>query len=215
MIEVVAATGNRNKLAELRTIAREFGVRVLSPEEVRASKGLGEPPDVDEVGTTFEANARLKAHAFLAWCGMPSLGDDSGLEVRSLDMRPGIYSARYAGPGATDRDRIKKIVAELEQTLKNDPRKEQEPHGGRGAQFRSVLVLAFPSGEELTSEGIIEGEILTEPRGSAGFGYDPIVLIHDLGKTLAEVDFEVTCTRGFRALAMKALLEKLLAEPPR
>lgn len=211
MIEIVAATGNRNKLAELRTVAEGFGVRILDPLEVRERHGLPAVPDVDETGTTFEANARLKAEAFRTWCGLPCLGDDSGLEVYALDLRPGIYSARYAGPGASDTDRMAKLVAELDAALERNPAARNLPYGGRGAQFRAVLVLSLPSGQELTSEGVLEGEILHRPRGSGGFGYDPIVLIHELDKTLAEVDFEVTCTRGFRARAMRSLLERLPA----
>lgn len=206
-MEIVAATSNRNKLAELRTVASEHGISILSPADVRERFSLPPPPDVAEDDPTFVGNARLKSQAFLAWSGIASLGDDSGLEVFALDGRPGVRSARYAGPGASDADRMRRVVEELDRALAIDPSKD------RTAQFRSVLVLTRPDGRELIAEGTLRGEILQEPRGSGGFGYDPIVHIFELGKTLAEVDFAVTCRDGFRAKAMRSLIDQIRRIP--
>ncbi len=202
---IVVASGNRNKLAELSTIAERFGIALVAPAELAEEKGLPPPPEVDEIGTTFIENARLKARAFSKWSGLPALGDDSGLEVSALGGMPGIYSARYAGEGKSDADRVSKLLQELASAL------ERDPSLGRRGQFRCVLSLVEGEHELMNAEGILEGTILHEPRGTGGFGYDPIIELDALGKTLAEVDFETTCARGFRAVAAENLFRRLVA----
>jgi len=136
---------------------------------------------------------------------MPAIGDDSGLEISALGGRPGVFSARYAGEGASDKVRMAKVLAELAEL------ELAAPGLDRRACFRCTLVLAYPNGAVLWAEGELKGTILYEPRGDKGFGYDPIVLIDELGQTLAEVDFSITCENGFRARAARELFGKLLA----
>lgn len=200
---IVVASSNLNKVAELQTAAGEFGYQLLSGKQARDQFGLSEPPDVDETGTTYRANALLKAEAFARWSGLPSLGDDSGLEVTALENRPGLYSARYGGEGLTSEQRYLKLLAELEDALRVTGSTD------RSARFRSYLVLSLPGGQILEAEATLEGDILAAPRGANGFGYDPIVQIHAFGKTFAELDFSVTASRGFRALAAKKLFAQL------
>ena len=134
---------------------------------------------------------------------MPALGDDSGLDVDALNGCPGIFSARYAGEDATDAERIAKLLEELR--TNGAVTKEN-----RSARFRCALALVYPDGRTEFAESSLEGHILGESQGTAGFGYDPIVYLESIGSTLAEVDFDVTCTRGFRALAAKKLFSKLI-----
>ncbi len=202
--QIVVATSNKHKLAELQTIGAQFGIQLLSPVEIQSLKKLPLPPEVDETANTFYGNALLKAEAFYRWCGVPALGDDSGLEVEALDGAPGIHSARYAGVGASDKERIDKLLCELEKAISLNPTKT------RRAQFRSVLVLVSSHSEPISAEGILTGHILQELRGTNGFGYDPIVWLDEIGATLAEVDFSVTCTKGFRAKGAHNLFSKLI-----
>ena len=203
--QIVVASGNRNKILELQTVGRRFGLELLSPQDL-AEEGLLPPwPDVHETGQTYHDNALLKAQAFAAWAGLPALGDDSGLEVAALDNQPGVRSARYAGEGASDKVRIQKLLHDFHRLAKHQPRID------RRAYFRCHLVLAYPNGALLTADAVLKGEVLDEPRGDMGFGYDPIILIEELGHTLAEVDFQVTCEKGFRAKAAEQLFPQLLA----
>lgn len=199
----VAATQSGNKLLELQQVAARLGYAIISPADAQRLLSLSSPPVVDETGESYLENAALKARAYSSWSGLPALGDDSGLEVRALEGRPGLYSARYAGPNAGDSQRIEKILTEV---------REVESRLGvrdRAAHFRCSLVLRLVDGQEYHAEATLEGEVLDGPRGTGGFGYDPIVLIHSLGATLAEVDFAVTCQRGFRAKALESLVERL------
>ena len=201
--EIVVATGNRNKLAELRTIGDRFGLTLLSPAEAQSTFSLGPIPEVEENGATFAANALLKAEAFQRWSGRAALGDDSGIEIDALGGAPGVFSARYAGPGANDSERISKLVFELDRAL------EKNPAAGRTGRFRCSLALKLSDGSLFESDGSLEGTVLAEPRGTHGFGYDPILLISEFGKTLAEVDFQFTCEQGFRARAAEKLFGAL------
>ncbi len=200
---IVVATTSLHKLAELQTVARQFDLRLISPDDCRKQYSLGPWPEVEEVGSTFQENARIKAAAFFRWSGIASLGDDSGLEVDALEGRPGIFSARYAGEGASDRQRIAKVIAELKDLTSADT------PSGRSARFRCSLALCTSPDEYLESDGSLEGYILQEPRGTGGFGYDPIVYINAIGSTLAEIDFERTCREGFRAIAAQKLFQCL------
>jgi len=200
---ILAATGNEHKLLELATVAETFGIEIISPRKLQEEKGLPQYPDVEETADAYRENALLKARAFSEWAGMPALGDDSGLEVAALGNEPGVHSKRYAGDNASDIDRCNKILEEL--------KKIEEASGqvDRSACFRCSLALVYPNGATLFADSILEGEVLYQPRGLAGFGYDPIVFLFDLGCTLAEVDFDVTCTEGFRARAAKDLFEEI------
>lgn len=154
-------------------------------------------PDVEETGLTFRENALLKANALAAVSGQWALADDSGLEVDALDGAPGIHSARYAGKGASDDANLQKLLTELQGT-----------HRCR-ARYRCVLALIKPSGEVLTAEGALEGEIVAAPLGQGGFGYDPIFWLPRLGKTVAQLSFEDKQRLSHRAQAAQRLIELL------
>ena len=196
-MRVLGATSNKYKLAEIRSVAGRFGVEVVSPEELE-----GEAPDVEETGETYEDNARLKSRAYFEWSGIPSLADDSGLEVLALDNRPGVHSARYAGESTSFSEKMRFLLGELHEIEQRTGIRE------RRAAFQCCLVLSYSGGELVTSASL-PGHILDEPRGDGGFGYDPIVFIDEFGATLAEVDYELTVTRGFRARAAENLFAKL------
>jgi XTP/dITP diphosphohydrolase len=202
---VLAASGNRSKILELQGIASDFGIEVLDPVQYSSAKNLPGPPDVEEFEPTFRGNAVLKALAYCRWAGMPVLADDSGLEIDALGGAPGVHSARYAGEGASDKVRWRKVLEEMAAITAKDP------GVNRSARFRCSLVLAYPNAAILEAESKLEGLILEKPRGSRGFGYDPIVYIPSFGMTLAEMDFERTCREGFRAVAARALFRQVEA----
>lgn len=202
-MDYVVATGNKNKLQELRTIGDKFSLSLLSPKEAQEKYRLSTIPECEENGSTFEENALIKAKAFSEWSGLPSIGDDSGIEVEALDGAPGIYSARYAGEGKSDQDRIEKLLRELAE------KQTSHPTSNRNARFYCALAAYFPDGTTHQSSGILSGHILEACRGQGGFGYDPILWIDELQATLAEVDFKVTCERGFRAKAAFNLFSQI------
>jgi len=197
---LVFASRNRGKLVELRELLADVEVEVLAIDELDA-----EIPEVIEDGDTFAANASKKALEVARASGLPALADDSGLEVDALDGRPGVYSARYAGESATDRDNNDRLVAELAGV----------PADRRTARFRSVLAFADTAGrlgdEVLLAEGTCEGRILDEPRGDGGFGYDPLFLVPELGRTFAELGVGTKNDRSHRARAMRAMKPQLVA----
>jgi XTP/dITP diphosphohydrolase len=201
-MEIVIASANRNKIAELQLIAKDFAVTLLSPEEAQKRIGLGPLPEVDEPEMTYYGNALRKAEAFAQWSGLPALGDDSGLEVDLLDGRPGVHSARYGG-GVADRERCRLLLEEVAKT-------KSTPSQIVRAQFCCCLVLAQASQEPLSVEVTLPGTLLEEFRGEHGFGYDPVVHIDALGCTLAEIDFARLCRDGFRAKAVRELFELCL-----
>ena len=189
---IVIATRNRGKLREFRSLLAPARVSLQSLEEA------GMNGDFEETGNSFAENARLKA---LAWSGLsdlPVLADDSGLEVFALDRRPGIYSARYAGVGATDADRIAKLLDELGRR-----------GGDRAARFVCALALAFRGALLIETEGECHGVIADGPRGTNGFGYDPIFLFPELGRTYAELSEEEKNRYSHRANAVSLLLTAL------
>jgi XTP/dITP diphosphohydrolase len=196
---LLIATNNPGKVREYE----ELLVDLKSVELTRpAQEGL--TLEVEETGATFEENARLKALAFARASGLLTLADDSGLEVDALDGAPGVHSARYAGPGATDADRCRKLLAALAGV----------PSGQRSARFRCVVALAEPSGIVYIADGTCEGEIGHIPRGEHGFGYDPIFLVAGYGgRTMAELDPAVKnriSHRGRALLAARPFLARLL-----
>jgi XTP/dITP diphosphohydrolase len=154
--------------------------------------------DHAETGLSFAENARIKAVKYSRQTEYPVLADDSGLEVAALGGRPGIRSARYGGPGATDRDRIRRLLLELEQTP-----------GDRQARFVCALALARKEALILETEGECRGEIALSPRGANGFGYDPVFLFPELGRTYAELDPEEKNRVSHRARAVASLLQQL------
>ena len=195
MTTFVLATANPHKTREMRDILTALGFDVRARPE--------NAPDVDETSETLEGNALLKAQALALLTGESTLADDTGLFVDALDGRPGVYSARYAGSGASDADNVAKLLAEL-----NDV-----PDAMRDARFRSVIAVAYPDGGSFTVEGLLEGSIARSPRGSEGFGYDPVfVPAGASGRTLAELTAEQKNELSHRGRALRALAEKLTSE---
>jgi XTP/dITP diphosphohydrolase len=180
--KLVIATGNTGKLREYRELLAETGLELIAFDT-----------EVDEVGETYEENARLKAETAALRSGLPSLGDDSGVEVEALDGFPGIRSARL---GPTQEDR----TAELMRRLEGKPRPWN-------ARFVCVLALANPGKPTQFFEGECRGEIVPEWRGEAGFGYDPVFLVPGTGKTFGEMKPEEKRLYSHRARAVGALLE--------
>lgn len=174
---LVLATNNRGKLREFAQLLAGCGFDLVTPAD------LGYTFDVDETGSSFEANARLKAEAAATLCGLPALADDSGLEVDALGGRPGIYSARYAGGDRTAAD-----LTEEQQVQIVLEEMRAVPDEARGARFRCVIAIAEAGRETRAVEGVFEGRIAHEPRGANGFGYDPIFLVPEKGVTSAELD---------------------------
>lgn len=182
---LVLATSNANKLKEIKELLKDF------PVTIKSLADFGPMPEAIEDGATFDENAYKKALHYARVLGLPCLADDSGLVVDALDGRPGVYSARYAGPGATDWDNCEKLLGEMAGMT------------DRAAHFVCVLSLATPAGPALTWEGRCDGEITTERRGESGFGYDPVFFFPEFARTFAEVTMaekSVVSHRG-RALA--------------
>ena len=202
MTRLVLASGNRGKVSELAAILADFAVEVVAQTE------LGVVP-VEETGTTFAANALLKARHAAAATGAPALADDSGLEVDALGGAPGVYSARYAGESATDEANNARLLADLAGCAVP-----------RTARYRCVLAFVRHADdpEPLLASGSWEGAIATAPRGSGGFGYDPLFLVagDPAGRTAALLDPSEKNRLSHRAQALQALragLGRLLAAP--
>jgi len=197
VIKLLVATNNRGKVREYAELLDGLAVRLTFP----AREGLS--LEVEETGETFAENAILKARAYAEASGLLTLADDSGLEVDALDGAPGVRSARYSGPGASDEDRYRLLLRRLAGV----------PAEGRTARFRCVVALATPEGEVQTAEGRCEGVIGFEPRGTHGFGYDPVFYMPDRGQTMAELLPEVKNRISHRARAARAampILRRLL-----
>lgn len=169
---LLIGSNNTHKVDELRAIFAGLPLRLLTLTEA------GIDHDVEETGTTFEQNARLKAESYAALSGLPTLADDSGLEVASLNGAPGIYTARWATADATDPHRS---YARVLQELRG------KPFHDRIARFVCVLALAVPSAETVVVEGVLPGVIAEEPRGIGGFGYDPVFYLLEYDQHLAEL----------------------------
>ena len=192
-LDLVLATRNKKKLLEIRELLADMDFNVLS---VGDFAGV---PEVEEDGGTFEENARKKAVQVAGIMGKLTLADDSGLEIDYLDGRPGIHSARFAGEGATDEDRNNKVLDLLKGV----------PESKRTARFRCVIVIASPDDQVKIAAGACEGRIAFEPRGSSGFGYDPLFIVPEYGKTYAELGQEKKNQISHRALALKKAKELL------
>ncbi len=196
MPRVIVATGNRGKLEEIRSALDLPGWEFVTASDLGSST-----LDVEETGSTFEENARLKARAYHETFGLPALADDSGLEVDALGGEPGVYSSRYAGPGATDSHNNAKLMAALEGV----------PAGQRGARFRSVIVYVDADGDEVVVDGVCEGSIGFEAHGSGGFGYDPVFLpLEAPGRTMADLAMAEKNAISHRGAALRALRDALV-----
>ena len=189
MKELLVATGNKGKMSEIQQILAGFVDRLYCLAD------FSDLPEVVEDGLTFEENACKKAMATARASGIPSLADDSGLVVDALDGRPGIYSARYAGVGASDAENNRKLLHDMA-TLKG-PQRE--------AYFYCAVALCFPGGSCKTFCGTLKGVLLDSPRGDGGFGYDPLFLLPEYGKTLAELGMEVKNGISHRGRALEKL----------
>jgi XTP/dITP diphosphohydrolase len=193
--ELVCASANPDKVAEIAAVLVAAGVRLLPRPE-----GVGE---VVEDGDTLVANARLKAVAIAAAAGAPAVADDTGLEVDALGGAPGVHAARYAGEGVTYADNVAKLLRELEGVGARSP-------GERRARFRTVAVVAWPDGSEVVAEGTVEGHIATAPAGDAGFGYDPVFVADEGdGRTFAQMTAEEKHAISHRGRAFRALAAAL------
>lgn len=184
----IIATHNKDKLAELSRILEPLGIEAITDRDLGIKL-----PEVEETGTTFAENAYLKAASACEATGLPAIADDSGIAVDALNGGPGIYSARYGGPDATDKDRNKKLLGELDGL----------PIEQRGAHYVCAVCCVFPDGSEpLTAEGYMYGAIGTEERGERGFGYDPLFIVKS-GKTVAELTEEEKDAISHRGNALR------------
>lgn len=191
METLIAASNNKNKIRELKQILGDiFNVISLSEAGIES--------DPEETGTTFLENATIKAAAAAKLSGKACIADDSGLCVDALDGEPGVYSARYSGESASDANNNSKLLKKLADTE------------NRNAHFSSAVVIAYPDGRTVSAEGKCFGVILREGRGNNGFGYDPLFLVPEYGKTFAELDGEIKNKISHRANALKALREKII-----
>ena len=210
MNKLLIATNNKGKVKELQDLLKDTGIELITPSQIHLAL------EVLEDGSTYAENAAKKATAFAQASGLISLADDSGLEVDALDGAPGLYSARYGPPlilppfsekmggvggGLTDTDRRIYLLQNL-----------QDKSRPWTARFHATIAIAIPNGETHLTEGICEGEIIPEERGKGGFGYDPIFLLPELGKTMAELSMDEKNRLSHRARAVmnaKSILDEL------
>ena len=191
---LVLATHNGGKIRELKEILSEL------PAELASLADLGLAEETEETGNSYAANARLKATAICRLTGWPTLGDDSGLEVDALGGRPGVHTARYAGPAATNPDRWAKVLGELRHT----------PWPERTARFRCAMALVRPGLPPQIVEGVCEGMIALAPSGAGGFGYDPIFYLPEYGCTMAALNEGIKNQISHRARAGQKAKEVVL-----
>ena len=190
---IVLASGNAGKLEEIARILADMDVTVVPQSDFGVS-------DADETGTTFIENALIKARHAAEATGLPAIADDSGICVDALDGRPGVYSARYSGPGATANSNNDRLLAELEGV----------PDEQRGAAFHCVACYVDPAMDEpVIAQGEWRGRILHQRRGDGGFGYDPLFYVLELGKSSAELSPEEKNARSHRGQALAELSRKL------
>ena len=190
-VRVVLASRNRHKIIEMRRILMELGLDI----DLAGTDEFPQLPDVEETGTSFAANALLKAREVCKFTGLPAIGDDSGLSVDALNGMPGIYSARWAGTHGRDDDNLRLLIAQLDHV----------PANRRGAAFHCAVAVATPQGDERIVEGIVEGTLIGTPRGANGFGYDPIFVPTGYEITTAEMSDEDKDAISHRGRALRAL----------
>ena len=192
--KLVLASGNKGKLRELTALLQPFDFELHTQSEF-------EVPDVAETGTTFVENAIIKARNAAAHTGLPAIADDSGIEVDALDGAPGVYSARFAGPDASDQENNSLLVQKLADV----------PEPQRTARYRAVIVYMAHAADPspIICEGSWEGRIILQPSGEGGFGYDPYFYLPDQGCTSAELTADQKNALSHRGQALKLLVEKL------
>jgi XTP/dITP diphosphohydrolase len=192
--KIVVASGNEGKIREIRNILSSLDCEIIPQGELNIAS-------VPETGATFVANALIKARHAAEESGLPSIADDSGLIVHALDDRPGVHSARYAGPNATDQEKVDRLLAEL-----NDV-----PGNARSAHYECAAVWVSPDdpAKPLVALGQWHGQIIGEPRGASGFGYDPVFLDPQLNKTGAEMSVEEKNRQSHRGKAFRELRDLL------
>lgn len=192
MVKIVAATNNLHKLREFKEILAPLGYQVLS------LKDAGISVEIEETGATFEENSRIKAKEILKLTGLPSLADDSGLEVDALNGEPGVFSARYCE--GSDEDRVDFLLNKMKQIEEKD----------RTARFVSVITLCFPDGDTIIARGTCEGKITFEPKGKNGFGYDPVFYVEQYHKTFAELTADEKNRISHRGNALDILQRQMI-----
>ena len=191
-VQLVLATRNAKKLAELDRLLASAGLDV----EILGSDAFSDLPEIEETGSTFAENSLIKARAVAAHTGLIAIADDSGLCVDALDGQPGIYSARWAGSGATDESNLDLVLEQI-----RDVERAQ-----RTAHFACAAALVLPSGQEYVVQGQVNGVLLTQRRGAGGFGYDPIFLPDGFDITTAEMTSDQKDAISHRGQAMRALV---------
>ena len=191
-MQILFASRNPDKLREIENKVAALDIQILSPDD------FADLPGIEEDGDTLEANAVKKALALSELAGLPALADDTGLEVDALGGRPGVFSARYAGPEATYQDNVEKLLRELKGV----------PTDRRQARFRCVLAYA-QEGDVKLFEGAVNGVITTNPAGKSGFGYDPVFLVPEEGKTFAQLPLERKNSISHRGKALDAWVSYL------
>ncbi len=191
-MKFIIATNNPKKLIELERILKPLGIDAVSAKEAGVVLD-----DVEETGTTFAENAFLKADAAYKKTGMPSVADDSGLSVDALNGRPGVYSSRYAGENATDKDRYTKLLGEMKDI----------PEDERTAHFTSAICCILSDGSKIEVEGRCDGRIAFEPSGDGGFGYDPVFLYGE--RSYAQLTAEEKDKVSHRGKSLRKLQEEL------
>ena len=199
-MDIVAATGNRNKINEIREkLAGIDNIKIIPLTD------LGPVPEIIENADTFEGNALIKARKICSVTGMTAMADDSGLVVDALNGEPGVYSARYGGPDADDRARYMLVLDKMKDI----------PECRRGARFVCAIAVVLPDGREFVAEGLCEGSIAKSPEGDMGFGYDPVFFVKEKGKTMSQLSMEEKNSLSHRGRAldkMAVLLTGLAAE---
>jgi len=188
-LEVIVATRNKGKLREFRDALRGLNLRICGLSD------LPEAPEVEEDGESFTENALKKARFYATHSGKLTLADDSGLEVDSLRGRPGVYSARYAGERASSQENNQKLLRELQGI----------PISKRGARFKCVVAIKSPGGKEAIVEGSCRGRIGFKEKGRKGFGYDPLFVLPEGGKTMAELSLEEKNRVSHRGKALRKI----------
>jgi len=191
-MNIVVATHNKDKCKEILSALSDLNVSLKTLEE------FPEIGDIEETGETLEANALIKVREVFAETGLPSMGDDTGLEVDALDGKPGVYSARFAGEDCSYMDNVNKMIHDMADI----------PENKRGAQFRTVVAYK-DSKRELICEGIVKGYISTGIKGFGGFGYDPLFYLPEYKKTFAEMTMEEKSKISHRGIAIRRMVQLL------
>ena len=192
--KIVLASGTAGKVREINRLFADSGIEIVPQSDF-------DVPDVAETGTTFVENAIIKARHAAQCTGLPAISDDSGIEVDALDARPGVFSARYAGDGASDEDNNNRMLEELQGV----------PEAERTARYQCLIVFMRSHSDPvpIITQGSWEGRILEAPQGDGGFGYDPIFFVPSHGCSGGELPLEVKNTISHRAIALKAMLAEL------